>query len=182
MHVGRPKSAVATRHSSAAEEALELDLDPNANAALICVLRSFQGKLSGSNDYNYLLREFGNRGDCSKAVCCDRDRPASRTKKGGGYLDKENELVGWVHMRTSEQSWNFGDEYKEIFEGEIARDVGQAGALICLRKISEAGGGYLKNWEVGSDPEKDEREKESAATQCLENEREKESVASEVTN
>ncbi|KAK9170018.1 hypothetical protein Syun_002158 [Stephania yunnanensis] len=79
MHVGRPKSAVATRHSSAAEEALEqaLDLDPNANAALICVLRSFQGKLSGSNDYNYLLREFGNRGDCSKAVCCDRDRPAS---------------------------------------------------------------------------------------------------------
>ncbi|KAK9121595.1 hypothetical protein Syun_019212 [Stephania yunnanensis] len=79
MHVGRPKSAVATRHSSAAEEALEQapDLDPNANAALICVLRSFQGKLSGSNDYNYLLREFGNRDDCSKAVCCDRDRPAS---------------------------------------------------------------------------------------------------------
>ncbi|KAK9139173.1 hypothetical protein Scep_008854 [Stephania cephalantha] len=72
MHVGRPKSAVATRHSSAAEEALEqaLDLDRDGNAALICVLRSFQGKLSGSDDYNYLLREFGNRGDCSKAVCC----------------------------------------------------------------------------------------------------------------
>lgn len=34
------------------------------------VLLGFEGKLSGSEDYCFLLREMGNRGEFEKAVCC----------------------------------------------------------------------------------------------------------------
>ncbi|KAI3449381.1 hypothetical protein Pfo_006046 [Paulownia fortunei] len=71
MHFGRPRSTVSSRHSAAAEEAL--------HQAIICggevkcmdnILLSFESKLCASDDYTFLLRELGNRGDWLKAMRC----------------------------------------------------------------------------------------------------------------
>lgn len=73
MHFNRPKTAVGnSRHTSAAEEALQqaLTFNRDDHHALESVLLSYESKLSGSNDYGFLLRELGNRGECSKAVRC----------------------------------------------------------------------------------------------------------------
>ncbi|XP_043724467.1 pentatricopeptide repeat-containing protein At2g31400, chloroplastic-like [Telopea speciosissima] len=71
MHFGRPKTAMGSRHTSVAEEALQQAIrfagDDNA---LESVLLSFESKLSGSEDYSFLLRELGNRGECSMAIRC----------------------------------------------------------------------------------------------------------------
>ncbi|XP_043708816.1 pentatricopeptide repeat-containing protein At2g31400, chloroplastic-like [Telopea speciosissima] len=71
MHFGRPKTAMGSRHTSVAEEALQQAIrfagDENA---LESVLMSFETKLSGSEDYTFLLRELGNRGECSMAIRC----------------------------------------------------------------------------------------------------------------
>ncbi|CAM8925038.1 unnamed protein product [Rhodiola kirilowii] len=69
IHFGRHKPS--SRHTSFAEDALlqaiRLDGDHHTFDAL---LHSFAPKLSGSEDYTFLLRELGNRGDCSKALRC----------------------------------------------------------------------------------------------------------------
>ncbi|KAK6120140.1 hypothetical protein DH2020_046046 [Rehmannia glutinosa] len=71
MHFGRPRSTVSSRHSAAAEEALQ--------QAMICggevkcmddILLSFEPKLWASDDYTFLLRELGNKGDWLKAMRC----------------------------------------------------------------------------------------------------------------
>lgn len=72
MHFGRPKSNASSRHSAAAEAAL--------HQALVCgseevngldhVLLSFEPQLRASDDYTFLLRELGNRGDWMKAMRC----------------------------------------------------------------------------------------------------------------
>ncbi|KAJ4968589.1 hypothetical protein NE237_015290 [Protea cynaroides] len=71
MHFGRLKTAMGSRHSSVAEEALQQAIrfagDDNA---LESVLLSFETKLSRSEDYTFLLRELGNRGECSMAIRC----------------------------------------------------------------------------------------------------------------
>lgn len=71
MHFGRPKTAVGSRHTSAAEEALQQALTfARDDHSLENVLLSYESRLCGSSDYGYLLRELGNRGECSKAVRC----------------------------------------------------------------------------------------------------------------
>ncbi|KAL5700844.1 Pentatricopeptide repeat-containing protein gun1 [Ranunculus cassubicifolius] len=72
MHFGRPKTAVGgSRHTSAAEEALQQALRfGRDDYSLDSVLRSYESRLSGSDDYGFLLRELGNRGECLKAVKC----------------------------------------------------------------------------------------------------------------
>ncbi|KAF5455408.1 hypothetical protein F2P56_024985 [Juglans regia] len=73
MHLGRPKvSSMGSRHTSFAEEALThlIQLGNEDDKGLEYVLLNFESKLSGSGDYNFLLRELGNRGDCSKAIRC----------------------------------------------------------------------------------------------------------------
>ncbi|KAF5194048.1 Pentatricopeptide repeat-containing protein [Thalictrum thalictroides] len=73
MHFGRPKTIVGgSRHTTAAEEALQqaLSFSRNDDYALECVLRSYESKLSGSDDYGFLLRELGNKGEWLKAVRC----------------------------------------------------------------------------------------------------------------
>ncbi|KAK9281785.1 hypothetical protein L1049_004691 [Liquidambar formosana] len=71
MHFGRPKTAMSSRHTSVAEEALQEVIRINGDEkGLENVLLSFESKLSGSDDYTFLLRELGNRGECSKAVRC----------------------------------------------------------------------------------------------------------------
>ncbi|MBA0863069.1 hypothetical protein Goshw_016323 [Gossypium schwendimanii] len=69
MHLGRPKTTVNTRHTSVAEEVLQLALF-NGQTSLENVLVSFESKLCGSDDYTFLLRELGNRGEHEKAIKC----------------------------------------------------------------------------------------------------------------
>ncbi|XP_019053580.1 PREDICTED: pentatricopeptide repeat-containing protein At2g31400, chloroplastic-like isoform X2 [Nelumbo nucifera] len=71
MYFGRQKAATGSRHTSVAEEVLERAIRFGGDEqTLETVLRSFETKLSGSDDYTFLLRELGNRGECSKAVRC----------------------------------------------------------------------------------------------------------------
>ncbi|XP_062143659.1 pentatricopeptide repeat-containing protein GUN1, chloroplastic [Alnus glutinosa] len=73
MHLGRPKSSsMGSRHTALAEEALThlLQLGKKDDNGLDFVLLNFESKLCGSDDYNFLLRELGNRGDCLKAIRC----------------------------------------------------------------------------------------------------------------
>ncbi|KAL5561033.1 hypothetical protein UlMin_030780 [Ulmus minor] len=71
MHLGRPKTTVGSRHSSVAEEALQQAIQfGKDDVCLDKVLLGFEKKLSGSDDYTFLLRELGNRGECRKAIRC----------------------------------------------------------------------------------------------------------------
>ncbi|KAF8394680.1 hypothetical protein HHK36_020897 [Tetracentron sinense] len=71
MHFGRPKTSMGSRHTFVAEEALQQAIRFGGDEkSLESVLRSFESKLSGSDDYTFLLRELGNRGECSKAIHC----------------------------------------------------------------------------------------------------------------
>ncbi|XP_057518903.1 pentatricopeptide repeat-containing protein GUN1, chloroplastic [Amaranthus tricolor] len=86
-HYNRQRSYLSARQSSFAEDILfqatHSDVDEHQFENL---LLGFQLKLSGSEDYCFLLREFGNRGDYSKAVLCyqfavQRERKASEKGK-----------------------------------------------------------------------------------------------------
>ncbi|XP_024016819.1 pentatricopeptide repeat-containing protein At2g31400, chloroplastic [Eutrema salsugineum] len=69
MHLGRPKTTTATRRSSAAEDALRSAIDLSGEDEMFqSLLLSFESKLRGSEDYTFILRELGNRGECDKAV------------------------------------------------------------------------------------------------------------------
>ncbi|CAH2059920.1 unnamed protein product [Thlaspi arvense] len=69
MHFGRPRATVATRHSSAAEEALQSAIKFSGDDDMFQnLLLSLESKLRGSDDYTFILRELGNRGECDKAV------------------------------------------------------------------------------------------------------------------
>ncbi|KAA8549067.1 hypothetical protein F0562_000751 [Nyssa sinensis] len=71
MHFGRPKTAVASRHTSNAEEALQQAIQYGGNDRHIdTVLLSFESKLCGTDDYTFMLRELGNRGEWSMAIRC----------------------------------------------------------------------------------------------------------------
>ncbi|XP_065860295.1 pentatricopeptide repeat-containing protein GUN1, chloroplastic [Euphorbia lathyris] len=71
LHLGRPKTSMSSRHSSVAEEALQLVVQfGQDNTALENILLDFESRLSGSDDYTFLLRELGNRGDSAKAIRC----------------------------------------------------------------------------------------------------------------
>ncbi|KAL6500242.1 Pentatricopeptide repeat-containing protein gun1, chloroplastic [Orobanche hederae] len=71
MHFGRPRSSVSSRHSAAAEEALHHAVNcGNDVKCMDDVLLSFESKLCASDDYTFLLRELGNKGDWSKAMRC----------------------------------------------------------------------------------------------------------------
>ncbi|KAI4386616.1 hypothetical protein MLD38_004534 [Melastoma candidum] len=71
MHFRRPKSSGTDRHTAVAEEALHHAIQyGNDCVDLEDVLLSFEPKLCGSDDYNFLVREFGNRGDYVKAIQC----------------------------------------------------------------------------------------------------------------
>jgi pentatricopeptide repeat protein len=63
---------MGSRHTALAEEALThlLQLGKKDDNGLDFVLLNFESKLCGSDDYNFLLRELGNRGDCLKAIRC----------------------------------------------------------------------------------------------------------------
>ncbi|KAK9950515.1 hypothetical protein M0R45_006001 [Rubus argutus] len=86
MHFGRPKTTVGSRHSSLAEEALQSAIQfGKDDLALNNVLLSFESKLCGSDDYTFLLRELGNRGECWKAIRCFEfavRRERRRTEQG----------------------------------------------------------------------------------------------------
>ncbi|XP_073151450.1 pentatricopeptide repeat-containing protein GUN1, chloroplastic [Henckelia pumila] len=71
LHFGRPRSTSSSRHSSAAEDALRCAV--NGVGGVECmddILLGFQSKLCVSDDYTFLLRELGNRGEWSKAMQC----------------------------------------------------------------------------------------------------------------
>ncbi|GFQ01550.1 pentatricopeptide repeat-containing protein at2g31400 chloroplastic, partial [Phtheirospermum japonicum] len=71
MHFGRPRSNASSRHSAAAEEALHHAINCGGEVNSIDnVLLAFQSKLCASDDYTFLLRELGNKGDWSKAMRC----------------------------------------------------------------------------------------------------------------
>ncbi|KAI8522567.1 hypothetical protein RHMOL_Rhmol13G0006600 [Rhododendron molle] len=74
LHFGRPKTGFASRHTSSAEEALHLAIrhrsDDNNSSHIDSLLLNFQHKLSGTDDYTFLLRELGNRGEYSMAMRC----------------------------------------------------------------------------------------------------------------
>ncbi|KAL1542616.1 Pentatricopeptide repeat-containing protein gun1, chloroplastic [Salvia divinorum] len=70
MHFGRPRSTT-NRYSAAAEEALQLVLSRGCEVSNIDnILVDFQPKLRASDDYTFLLRELGNRGDWVNAMRC----------------------------------------------------------------------------------------------------------------
>ncbi|CAN7018802.1 unnamed protein product [Brassica oleracea var. botrytis] len=71
MHFGRPKTTTSSsRHSSAAEEALQsaITFSGEDDETFQSLISSFEPKLRGSDDYTFILRELGNRGECDKAV------------------------------------------------------------------------------------------------------------------
>ncbi|KAL7200307.1 hypothetical protein ACSBR1_032268 [Camellia fascicularis] len=71
MHFGRPKTAVASRHTSTAEEALHQAIRHSGDDRHIDgLLLNFEQKLCGTDDYTFLLRELGNRGEYSMAIRC----------------------------------------------------------------------------------------------------------------
>ena len=81
MHHGRQKSSPASsRHSSAAEEALEMSAQFRDDLGLENFLSEFEGRLCGADDYTFLLRELGNRGEVGKALKCF-EFAVSREKK-----------------------------------------------------------------------------------------------------
>uniref|UniRef100_A0A0C9RTR3 TSA: Wollemia nobilis Ref_Wollemi_Transcript_13576_3042 transcribed RNA sequence n=1 Tax=Wollemia nobilis TaxID=56998 RepID=A0A0C9RTR3_9CONI len=74
MHLGRPKTG-AGKHSSAAESALEDLLQAESASGMIAaVVAKWWAKLresgAGADDWAYLLRELGNRGEWRKAMEC----------------------------------------------------------------------------------------------------------------
>ncbi|KAK1315519.1 Pentatricopeptide repeat-containing protein [Acorus calamus] len=88
MHFNRPRPAVhggggggggasagfnrAARHTSAAEEALQHVIRgrDDDEGGLERLLSGFEPRLSGSEDYLFILRELGNRGELLKALRC----------------------------------------------------------------------------------------------------------------
>ncbi|KAL6978258.1 Pentatricopeptide repeat-containing protein gun1, chloroplastic [Sarracenia purpurea var. burkii] len=71
MHFGRPKTAVGSRHTSTAEETLQKVIRCSGDDKHIdSVLLTFEPKLCGTDDYTFLLRELGNRGDYAVAMRC----------------------------------------------------------------------------------------------------------------
>ncbi|GAB2282180.1 Pentatricopeptide repeat-containing protein gun1, chloroplastic [Dionaea muscipula] len=71
LHFNRPKTSLSSRHTPTAEEALQHAIRfSRDDKGIENVLLSFESRLSGSDDYNFLLRELGNRGECSKAMLC----------------------------------------------------------------------------------------------------------------
>ncbi|KAF5726375.1 putative pentatricopeptide repeat-containing protein [Tripterygium wilfordii] len=88
MHFGRPKTNMGTRHSSVAEEALQQVIQFGKDEkSLENLLLGFESRLSGSDDYTFLLRELGNRGECLKAVrCFEFAVKRERRKKEQGKL------------------------------------------------------------------------------------------------
>ncbi|KAH6823903.1 s uncoupled 1 [Perilla frutescens var. hirtella] len=71
MHFGRPRSTATSRHSAAAEEALQQAIGCGGEVSYMDnILLSFQPKLHASDDYTFLLRELGNRGDWMNAMRC----------------------------------------------------------------------------------------------------------------
>ncbi|XP_077217949.1 s uncoupled 1 [Tasmannia lanceolata] len=85
FHFNRPKTTI-TRHTSFAEQALHLATQTDEKA-LETLLLSFESKLMGSDDYTFLLRELGNRGECSKALQCFKFAiPRERNPNSKGKL------------------------------------------------------------------------------------------------
>ncbi|CAH9132567.1 unnamed protein product [Cuscuta epithymum] len=72
MHFGRPRATgSASRHTAVAYEALEEALRCDGDeCAFDRLLLAFEPKLAGTEDYTFLLRELGNRGQCSMAMRC----------------------------------------------------------------------------------------------------------------
>ncbi|KAI9182718.1 hypothetical protein LWI28_028195 [Acer negundo] len=88
LHLGRPKYSMSTRHSSAAEEALQQVIQfAKDDKSLDNILLNLEGRLCGSDDYTFLLRELGNRGEWSKAIhCFDFAVKRERRKNDQGKL------------------------------------------------------------------------------------------------
>ncbi|KVH94500.1 Pentatricopeptide repeat-containing protein [Cynara cardunculus var. scolymus] len=86
MHFGRPKAAASSRHSVLAEDALHQLIRCSGDDRLVdSVLLGFQPKLCGSDDYNFLFRELGNRNEWSMAIQCFEfavSRERRRTEQG----------------------------------------------------------------------------------------------------
>ncbi|PQQ21920.1 hypothetical protein Pyn_38338 [Prunus yedoensis var. nudiflora] len=86
MHLGRPKTTMGSYHSLLAEEALHQAVQfGNDDLALDDILLSFHSRLCGSDDYTFLFRELGNRGECWKAIRCFEfavRREKRRTEQG----------------------------------------------------------------------------------------------------
>ncbi|KAM7277173.1 hypothetical protein ACFE04_019039 [Oxalis oulophora] len=71
MHFGRQKANPGSRHTTVAVQALQDIVEYGKDEQLLeTILISFESKLSSSDDYTYLLRELGNRGDYLKAIKC----------------------------------------------------------------------------------------------------------------
>ncbi|CAB4271903.1 unnamed protein product [Prunus armeniaca] len=86
MHLGRPKTTMGSYRSPLAEEALHQAVQfGNDDLALDDILLSFHSKLCGSDDYIFLFRELGNRGEYWKGIRCFEfavRREKRRTEQG----------------------------------------------------------------------------------------------------
>ncbi|XP_021770042.1 pentatricopeptide repeat-containing protein At2g31400, chloroplastic-like [Chenopodium quinoa] len=86
LHFNRQRSNLSTRHSPVAEDVLAQSAAAIDEVQFQVILMGFEGRLSGSEDYCFLLRELGNRGESSKAVACyefavQRERKVSERGK-----------------------------------------------------------------------------------------------------
>ncbi|KAL4202411.1 hypothetical protein AMTRI_Chr02g220890 [Amborella trichopoda] len=84
MHFNRPKHG-PKRHSSVAETALGHLTCADSDATVEAILTNLVFSVSSSEDFLFLLRELGNRGECSKAIRCFEfavSREKRRTEQG----------------------------------------------------------------------------------------------------
>ncbi|KAG5396678.1 hypothetical protein IGI04_018492 [Brassica rapa subsp. trilocularis] len=71
MHFNRPKTTTSTRHSPAAANALHsltAFSGDDGETTFQSLISTFEPTLHSSDDYTFLLRELGNRGECDKAL------------------------------------------------------------------------------------------------------------------
>ncbi|CAH8362699.1 unnamed protein product [Eruca vesicaria subsp. sativa] len=69
IHFNRPKTTLSTRHTPAAEAALHtLTTFSGDDSTFHTLISTFESTLNSSDDYTFLLRELGNRGDSDKAL------------------------------------------------------------------------------------------------------------------
>uniref|UniRef100_A0A2P2KX66 Smr domain-containing protein n=1 Tax=Rhizophora mucronata TaxID=61149 RepID=A0A2P2KX66_RHIMU len=71
LHVGRPKATSGNRHTAIAQDALQQAIQYGSDyVALENVLLKYESLLCGADDYTFLFRELGNKGDWEKAMHC----------------------------------------------------------------------------------------------------------------
>ncbi|XP_068660565.1 pentatricopeptide repeat-containing protein GUN1, chloroplastic-like isoform X2 [Aristolochia californica] len=145
FHFNRPKppGPGPNRHSSVAEQALHLAIRlPDASSSdptFQNLLLSFAPKLSVPEDYSFLLRELGNRGELSKVLQCFHfavARQQNRASQGKlvsaiisilgrlGHVDMARSIFEAARAEGRGGSWESArDMFNEMVRQGIERDI-----------------------------------------------------------